>query len=292
MAVSTTHLVNAPHAIGSRIVRCALIQTGGMMSPTDIIQRQVALVKEAAKKGAQVICLQELATGPYFCQVEQREWFNLAEPVPSGDSTQLMMSLAKELEVVIVLPLYENDRGDFYNTAVIIDADGTYVGKYRKIHIPQADNFYEKYYFKPGNTGYPVFQTKFGRIGVYICYDRRFPEGARALGINGAEIVFIPSATSGTSIRTWHVEQRAHAIANRYFVGTLNRVGKEDSGPNEFYGQSYFCDPDGVVLAQGSAESEDIVLADLDFSTLQDARLNLNVWRDRRPETYESLIQL
>ena len=292
MAVSNTHLVNAPHAIGSRIVRCALIQTGGMMSPTDIIQRQVALVKEAAKKGAQVICLQELATGPYFCQVEQREWFNLAEPVPSGDSTQLMMSLAKELEVVIVLPLYENDRGDFYNTAVIIDADGTYVGKYRKIHIPQADNFYEKYYFKPGNTGYPVFQTKFGRIGVYICYDRRFPEGARALGINGAEIVFIPSATSGTSIRTWHVEQRAHAIANRYFVGTLNRVGKEDIGPNEFYGQSYFCDPDGVVLAQGSAESEDIVLADLDFSTLQDARLNLNVWRDRRPETYESLIQL
>ena len=292
MAVSNTHLVNAPHAIGSRIVRCALIQTGGMMSPTDIIQRQVALVKEAAKKGAQVICLQELATGPYFCQVEQREWFNLAEPVPSGDSTQLMMSLAKELEVVIVLPLYENDRGDFYNTAVIIDADGTYVGKYRKIHIPQADNFYEKYYFKPGNTGYPVFQTKFGRIGVYICYDRRFPEGARALGINGAEIVFIPSATSGTSIRTWHVEQRAHAIANRYFVGTLNRVGKDDIGPNEFYGQSYFCDPDGVVLAQGSAESEDIVLADLDFSTLQDARLNLNVWRDRRPETYESLIQL
>ena len=227
MAVSNTHLVTSPHAIGSRIVRCALIQTGGMMSPADIIQRQVALVKEAAKKGAQVICLQELATGPYFCQVEQREWFSLAEPVPTGNSTQLMMSLAKELGVVIVLPLYENDRGDFYNTAVVIDADGTYVGKYRKIHIPQADNFYEKYYFKPGNTGYPVFQTKFGRIGVYI-------------------------------------------------------------GPNEFYGQSYFCDPDGVVLAQGSAESEDIVLADLDFSTLQDARLNLNVWRDRRPETYES----
>ena len=291
MAVSNTHLVTSSHAIGSRIVRCALIQTGGMMSPADIIQRQVALVKEAAKKGAQVICLQELATGPYFCQVEQREWFSLAEPVPTGNSTQLMLSLAKELGVVIVLPLYENDRGDFYNTAVVIDADGTYVGKYRKIHIPQADNFYEKYYFKPGNTGYPVFQTKFGRIGVYICYDRRFPEGARALGINGAEIVFIPSATSGTSIRTWHVEQRAHAIANRYFVGTLNRVGKEDIGPNEFYGQSYFCDPDGVVLAQGSAESEDIVLADLDFSTLQDARLNLNVWRDRRPETYESLIQ-
>ena len=290
MAVSNTHLVTSSHAIGSRIVRCALIQTGGMMSPADIIQRQVALVKEAAKKGAQVICLQELATGPYFCQVEQ-EWFSRAEPVPTGNSTQLMLSLAKELGVVIVLPLYENDRGDFYNTAVVIDADGTYVGKYRKVHIPQADNFYEKYYFKPGNTGYPVFQTKFGRIGIYICYDRRFPEGARALGINGAEIVFIPSATSGTTIRTWHVEQRAHAIANRYFVGTLNRVGKEDIGPNEFYGQSYFCDPDGVVLAQGSAESEDIVLADLDFSTLQDARLNINVWRDRRPETYESLIQ-
>ena len=173
----------------------------------------------------------------------------------------------------------------------MVDADGSYLGKYRKVHIPQADGFYEKYYFKPGNTGYPVFDTKFGRVGVYICYDRRFPEGARALGVNGAEIVFIPSATSGTSIRTWHVEQRAHAIANRYFVGTINRVGKEAIGANEFYGQSYFCDPDGVILAEGSATEEDIILADLDLGTLQDARLNLNVWRDRRPETYGPLTQ-
>ncbi len=276
---------------GSRVVRCALIQTGGMMNPTEIFQRQVELVRDAAARGAQVICLQELATGPYFCQVETREWFDLAEPVPEGPSTTTMQALAAELGVVIVLPLYENARGDFYNTAVVIDADGEYLGKYRKVHIPQADGFYEKYYFKPGNTGYPVFDTRFGRIGVYICYDRRFPEGARALGINGAEIVFIPSATSGTSIRTWHVEQRAHAIANRYFVGTINRVGKEAIGPNEFYGQSYFCDPDGVVLAEGSATEEDIVLADLDLGTLQDARLNLNVWRDRRPEAYGLLTQ-
>lgn len=276
---------------GSRVVRCALIQTGGMMDPAAIFQRQLELVRAAAAKGAQVICLQELATGPYFCQVETREWFDLAEPVPDGPSTQAVMALAAELGVVIVLPLYENARGDFYNTAVVIDADGTYLGKYRKVHIPQADGFYEKYYFKPGNTGYPVFDTRFGRIGVYICYDRRFPEGARALGIAGAEIVFTPSATSGLSIRTWHVEQRAHAIANRYFVGTINRVGKEAIGENDFYGQSYFCDPDGVILAEGSATEEDIVIADLDFGTLQDARLNLNVWRDRRPETYGPLTQ-
>lgn len=261
------------------------------MDPVSIFQRQVDLVRQAAARGAQVICLQELATGPYFCQVETREWFALAEPVPDGPSTQTMSALAAELGVVIILPLYENARGDFFNTAVVIDADGTYLGKYRKVHIPQADGFYEKYYFKPGNTGYPVFDTRFGRIGVYICYDRRFPEGARALGVAGAEIVFIPSATSGLSIRTWFVEQRAHAIANRYFVGTINRIGKEDIGANEFYGQSYFCDPDGVIVAQGSDTTEDIVVADLDFGTLEDARLNLNVWRDRRPETYGSLMQ-
>ena len=280
-----------PTSHGSRVVRCALIQTGGMMNPTEIFQRQLDLIREAAGKGAQVICLQELATGPYFCQVETREWFALAEPVPNGPSTIAVQALAAELGVVVVLPLYENARGDFYNTAVVIDADGSYLGKYRKVHIPQADGFYEKYYFKPGNTGYPVFETRFGRVGVYICYDRRFPEGARALGINGAEIVFIPSATSGQSIRTWHIEQRAHAIANRYFVGTINRVGKEEIGENDFYGQSYFCDPDGVIVAEGSATEEDIVIADLDLGTLEDARLNLNVWRDRRPETYESLTQ-
>mgnify|MGYP003333864547 CR=1 FL=1 len=261
------------------------------MDRESIFHRQVDLVRQAAARGAQVICLQELATGPYFCQVESREWFALAEPVPDGPSTQTMSTLAAELGVVVILPLYENARGDFYNTAVVIDADGTYLGKYRKVHIPQADGFYEKYYFKPGNTGYPVFDTRFGRIGVYICYDRRFPEGARALGIQGAEIVFIPSATSGLSIRTWFVEQRAHAIANRYFVGTNNRVGKEAIGDNEFYGQSYFCDPDGVIVAQGSATEEDIVMADLDFGSLENARLNLNVWRDRRPETYGPLTQ-
>jgi len=281
-----------PHSPSSRIVRCALIQTGGMMSTSDIMERQTLLVRQAASQGAQIVCLQELATGPYFCQVETREWFDLAEPVPDGPSTTAMSDLARELGIVIVLPLYENDRGDFYNTAVVLDADGSYLGKYRKIHIPQADGFYEKYYFKPGNLGYPVFDTAFGRVGVYICYDRRFPEGARALGIGGAEVVFIPSATSGLSIRTWHVEQRAHAIANRYYVGTINRVGVEEIGPNEFYGQSYFCDPDGVILAEGSATEEDIIIADLDFGTLEQARLNLNVWRDRRPETYEQLVRL
>ncbi|MEZ5232830.1 MAG: nitrilase-related carbon-nitrogen hydrolase [Acidimicrobiia bacterium] len=272
----------------TNVVRCALIQTTGITPREAMVDHQAGLVRRAAEAGAQIICLQEMATSPYFCQVETREWFDYAEPVPDGPTVKSMSALAAELGVVLVVPLFEDDEGSYYNTAAVIDADGAYLGKYRKTHIPHGNNFYEKYYFKPGNLGFPVFQTRFAKIGVYICYDRRFPEGARALGIGGAEIVFIPSATAGRSYKTWHVEQRAHAIANRYFVGTNNRVGVEEFGPNEFYGHSYFCDPDGGILAEGGT-TEEVVIADLDLAEVRAAKLDLPVWRDRRPETYAPL---
>jgi beta-ureidopropionase len=239
-------------------------------------------------QGAQVICLQELCNSPYFCQVEDKAWFSLAEPVPNGPTVQTFKAAAKELSVVLIVPLFEEDGGSFYNTAVIIDADGTILGKYRKVHIPHGDGFFEKYYFKPGNLGYPVFETAVGTIGVYICSDRHFPEGARELGIAGAEIVFIPSATAGTSSLIWGLEQRAHAVANGYFVGTLNRVGHEALGDHEFYGQSYFCDPLGRILAQAGSKNE-VLIADLDLALIRETRINLPFWRDRRPDTYAAL---
>jgi N-carbamoylputrescine amidase len=256
-----------------------------------MVAHQAELVRKAAEGGAQIVCLQELATGPYFCQVESREWFDLAEPVPDGPTTKTMSELAAELEVVLVVPLFEEEHGVFYNTAVVLDADGAYLGKYRKTHIPHGDNFYEKYYFKPGNLGFPVFDTRYAKVGAYICYDRHFPEGARALGVNGAEIVFIPSATAGRSWKLWHVEQRGHAIANQYFVGTINRVGVEEGGPLDFYGHSYFCDPYGEILSEAGGE-EEVVFADLDLSALRASRVDLPFWRDRRPETYATVGEL
>jgi N-carbamoylputrescine amidase len=269
-------------------VRCALIQTTGITPRDEMMAQQTILIRNAAAQGAQIIGLQELATGPYFCQNESDEWFDLAESVPDGPTTAEMMALAAELEVALVVPLFEEDDNFFYNTAVVIDADGTFLGRYRKTHIPYAKTYREKYYFKPGNTGFPVFSTRFAKIGVYICYDRHFPEGARALGKNGAEIVFIPSATGGRSKQYWHIEQRGHAIANGYFVATSNRVGKESTGPNEFYGHSYFCDPYGRILSE-AGEEEEVLIADIDLSSLRATHVDMPFWRDRRPETYDDL---
>ena len=168
----------------SETVRCSLIQTPGISPREEMVAQQVRLIRRAADGGAQIICLQELATGPYFCQDESNEWFDLAEAVPDGPTTTEMMALAAELSVVLVVPLFEAHGNCYYNTAVVLDADGSYLGMYRKVHIPYAKTYREKYYFKPGNTGFPVFTTKFAKIGVYICYDRHFPEGARALGLS------------------------------------------------------------------------------------------------------------
>jgi N-carbamoylputrescine amidase len=261
-----------------------------------MIEKHLALIDQAAKKGAQVLCLQELFYGPYFCAEQTAKWYSVLERIPDGPTVKLMQEVARKYGMVLVIPIYEEEMsGVYYNSAAVIDADGSYVGKYRKNHIPHcAPGFWEKFYFRPGNTGYPVFQTRVGKIGVYICYDRHFPEGARALGLNGAEIVFNPSATvAGLSEYLWELEQPAHAVANGYFVGAINRVGHEkpwDIG--EFYGKSYFCNPRGKIIAQASRDKDEVVVTDLNLDEIQEVR---NVWqffRDRRPESYQELTKL
>jgi N-carbamoylputrescine amidase len=288
----------------SRIVRGGLIQATLCEPSTSpvaavkkaMIDKHVALIAEAAAGGAQVVCLQELFYGPYFCAEQHARWYDLTERVPDGPTTRLMAELARKHAMVLVVPVYEEDlTGVYYNTAAVIDVDGRYLGKFRKMHIPHcAPGFWEKFYFRPGNLGYPVFETRVGRIGVYICYDRHFPEGARCLGLGGAEIVFNPSATvAGLSEYLWKLEQPAHAVANGYFVGAINRPGFEEPWRiGEFYGQSYFCDPRGQMLAVGRRDADDIVIADLDLDLIREVRNTWQFYRDRRPETYEALVQL
>jgi N-carbamoylputrescine amidase len=240
------------------------------------------------------MCFQEIFNTPYFPQEQDAKWYELAEPVPDGPLTKRMQDLAKETKMVLIVPLYEEEAtGIYYNTAAVIDADGTYLGKYRKTHIPHLGGFWEKFYFRPGNLGYPVFDTAVGKVGVYICYDRHFPEGARMLGLNGAEIVFIPSATSrGLSEHLWRIEQTSHAIANGYFVGTINRVGiEEDFGTNDYYGQSYFCNPRGQFVGEvGDAHKEELIVRDLDLDLIREVRDVWQFYRDRRPDAYGKIV--
>ncbi len=261
-----------------------------------MINKHVSLIEQAAAEGVQVLCLQELFYGPYFCAEQDARWYSMAEHVPDGPTVRLMQDLAKLHNMVLIVPVYEEEMsGVFYNTAAVLDADGSYLGKYRKTHIPHlAPGFWEKFYFKPGNSGYPVFTTSVGMIGVYICYDRHFPEGARALGLNGAEIVFNPSATvAGLSEYLWELEQPAHAVANGYFVGAINRVGNEQPwNIGEFFGKSYFCNPKGEILAQGSRDQDEVIVADLDLDEISEVRSTWQFFRDRRPETYGGLTAL
>jgi len=267
----------------------------------EAIEKHVKLIREAASKGAQIVCLQEIFYGPYFCTEQTVKWYDSVEQIPEGPTTKLMQKLAKELDIVLVVPMYEEDQpGVYYNTAAVIDADGEYLGKYRKHHIPQVqagppgNGFWEKYYFRPGNLGFPVFQTKYAKVGVYICYDRRFPEGARALGLNGAEIVFNPSATvAGLSEYLWKLEQPAHAAANGYYLGAINRVGLEAPWNfGEFYGQSYLVDPRGQIQAIGSRDKDEVVIGIMDRDVIRETRNTWQFYRDRRPEAYEDLVEL
>lgn len=289
----------------ARMVRCGLIQAANVEKDTSkpieqikkaMIDRHVELIHEAGKKGVQILCLQEIFYGPYFCAEQETRWYESAERVPDGPTVKLMQELAKAYQMVIIVPLYEEEMtGVYYNTAAVIDADGKYLGKYRKQHIPHCQpGFWEKFYFKPGNLGYPTFKTRYGTVGVYICYDRHFPEGARLLGLNGAEIVFNPSATvAGLSEYLWKLEQPAHAVANGYFVGAINRVGTEAPwNIGEFYGQSYFCDPRGQIVAQAGRDQDELVLADLDLDVIKDVRNTWQFYRDRRPETYQDMAEL
>jgi len=287
----------------TRMVRCGLIQTRNER-PADaplgeiksaMLDKHIRMTEDAGRQGVQILCYQEIFNGPYFCAEQDKRWYAAAEPIPNGPTIRSLQEVARRHGMVLVVPIYEVELpGLYYNTAAVIDGDGKYLGKYRKHHIPHCHpGFWEKFYFKPGNLGYPVFQTGAGKVGVYICYDRHFPEGARILGLGGAEIVFNPSATvAGLSEYLWELEQPAHAVANGYFVGAINRVGHEppwDIG--EFYGKSYFCDPRGKIVEQASRDRDELVTADLDFDLITEVRHTWQFFRDRRPETYGPLAE-
>lgn len=287
-----------------RMVRCGLIQTTNELDPDHsleeikraMIDKHIKILDDAANKGVKILCLQELFYGPYFPAEQKTKWYDLTERIPEGPTIQLMMEKAKKYKLALLVPIYEEEiPGVYYNTTAVIDADGSYLGKYRKTHIPHTHpGFWEKFYFKPGNLGYPVFKTAYATVGIYICYDRHFPEGARILGLKGAEIIFNPSATvAGLSEYLWKLEQPAHAVANGYFVGAINRVGHElpwDIG--EFYGTSYFCNPRGEIFAEASRDKDELLIADLDLNMIEEVRKVWQFFRDRRPETYDDICKL
>jgi beta-ureidopropionase len=259
-----------------------------------MVEKHLPMIEEAGKRGVQILCLQEMFNGPYFCPSQDSRWCDIAEEVP-GPTVQQMGVLAAKYKMAMVVPVYEREMaGVYYNTAAVIDADGSYLGKYRKNHIPQTSGFWEKYFFKPGNLGYPTFKTRYAQIGVYICYDRHFPEGARLLGLNGAEIVFNPSATvAGLSQYLWKLEQPAHAVANGYFMGCSNRVGTEAPwNVGKFYGSSYFVDPRGNFLATGSEDKDELVCGSMDMGMIEEVRRTWQFFRDRRPETYGKMVEV
>ncbi len=283
----------------TRIVRCGLIQATNPLAEGTVeeikqgmIKKHLPMVEDAARKGVQILCLQEIFHGPYFCCEQDIKWYGTAETVP-GPVTELFSGLAKKHRMVIVLPIYEKAiEGVYYNTAVVIDADGTVLGKMRKVHIPHTwPGFWEKFYFKPGNLGFPVFQTAYAKIGVFICYDRHFPECARILALRGAEILFNPSATTeGKSKYLWELEQPAQAVANGVFIGANNRVGLEKPWEfGRFYGSSYFVDPRGKILVKGSDDKDELVVADLNLEEIREVRDGWQFFRDRRPEMYEDI---
>ena len=287
----------------ARIVKSGLIQISIPKSEGDgtiaeikeaIIQKHIPFIKDAGKQGVQILCLQEIFNTPYFCPGQDAEWYSSAESIP-GPTIEQMQEYAKKYQMVMVVPIFEKEQaGVLYNSAAVIDADGKYIGKYRKTHIPHTAGFWEKFFFRPGNLGYPVFETAYAKVGVYICYDRHFPEGARALGLNGAEIVYNPSATvKGLSQYLWKLEQPAHAVANGYFMGCINRVGIEKPwNLGEFYGSSYFVDPRGQIVAIASEDKDELLVTEIDLELIDEVRATWQFFRDRRPEAYKDLTAL
>ncbi len=277
-------LIQASNPINDETKSVAEIQAA-------MLEKHLPMIHDAGKKGVQILCLQEIFNGPYFCPGQDKRWYDAAEPCP-GPTVERLRPICAQYKMAMVVPIYEREMaGVYYNTAAVIDADGTYLGKYRKNHIPQTSGFWEKYFFRPGNLGYPTFQTRYAKIGVYICYDRHFPEGARALGLNGAEVVYNPSATvAGLSQYLWKLEQPAHAVANGYFVGAINRVGTEAPwNIGKFYGTSYVVDPRGNFLAMGSEDKDELVVATCDLDMIEEVRRTWQFFRDRRPEMYGDL---
>jgi N-carbamoylputrescine amidase len=276
------------------IIRGALVQSQWTGDKESMIEKNLGYARQAAEGGAQILCFQEIFTTPYFCNVQDPIHYDTAEEIPGGATIKRVTDLARGTGMVVIAPIYEKvDEGTFYNTAAVIDADGSFLGIYRKTHIPQVKGFWEKFYFRPGNLGYPVFDTAVGRIGVYICYDRHFPEGWRVLGLKGAKIVFNPSATTrGHSRYLWELEQPAAAVANEYFVGAINRVGKENLEDTDYYGSSYFCSPRGQLIEGPASDTEDeVVIRDLDMDQIEEVRRQWAFYRDRRPEMYDEVSQ-
>ncbi len=269
------------------------------MAPAEIrdkmLEAHLPLIHEASRQGVQVLSFQEVFTQPYFCPSQDASWYAAAEAIPDGPTVSLMQEFARKHAMVIVVPIYEEEMtGVYYNAAAVIDADGSYLGKYRKTHIPHVAGFWEKFFFKPGASGWPVFETQFCKLGVYICYDRHFPEGWRALALGGAEYIVNPSATvAGLSEYLWKLEQPASAVANGVYIGAINRVGTEapwDIG--EFYGQSYFVNPRGEIEAIASRDEDELLVHEMDFELIREVRDKWQFYRDRRPETYGSLTAL
>ncbi|HEX6738723.1 MAG TPA: carbon-nitrogen hydrolase [Vicinamibacteria bacterium] len=282
--------------------RVGLVQMKMSADPVANVERAVAGVREAAAKGAQAVCLPELFRSPYFCQREDAQLFDLAEPVP-GPSTEALGAAARETGTVVVAPLFERRApGLYHNTAAIIDADGQVKGLYRKMHIPDDPCFYEKFYFTPGDLGFRAFDTRVGRIGTLICWDQWYPEGARLTALQGAAVLFYPTAIGwhphekqqhGAHQRdAWRTIQRGHAIANGVYVAVVNRVGHEanEGGAGlEFWGSSFLCDPFGVVVAEASTDREEVLVGEVDLGRLEDVRRNWPFLRDRRIDAYAGI---
>jgi N-carbamoylputrescine amidase len=282
--------------------KLGLIQMSCGLGVDDNLQKALTLIGQAAQRGAQIICLQELFRSQYFCQKQDATIFDLAEPIP-GPSTEALASVARQHQVVIVGSLFERrDAGVYHNTAVVLDADGSLLGTYRKMHIPDDPLYFEKYYFTPGDQGYRCFDTRFGRIGVLVCWDQWYPEGARLTALQGAKVLFYPTAIGwhpsekaqyGAAQRdAWRTIQRAHAIANGVYVAAVNRVGHEGNseGGLEFWGSSFVSDPFGVVLSEGSNNKEEILVAECDLAHLESVRRNWPFLRDRRIDSYGQIV--
>lgn len=278
-------------------ISIGLVQSRAFSSKEESLAAHIHLIREAAAQGAQVICLQELFLTPYFCQGEDTDRFDLAESVP-GPTTDALSPLAAELGVVIIASLFERrGAGLYHNTAAVVDADGSYLGKYRKMHIPEDPGFNEKFYFTPGDLGYRVWNTRFGAIGVLICWDQWYPEAARLAALAGAEILFYPTAIGWLSSEkaalgeaqhtAWETVQRGHAVANGCYVAAVNRVGRE--GDTEFWGQSFLANPYGQLIAKASPNEEQIVIAQVDLQAVEDFRRIWPFFRDRRIDTYAPL---
>lgn len=260
------------------------------------LNKAVEKIKEAAAKGAQIVCLQELFTSLYFCDVEDYDNFGLAEPIP-GTSTDTLSKIAAELNVVIIASLFEKrTQGIYHNTTAVIDADGSYMGKYRKMHIPDDPSYYEKFYFTPGDLGYKIWNTKYAKIGVLICWDQWYPEAARITSLMGAEILFFPTAigwhhlqddvTNSEQYNAWQTIQRSHAVANGVHVVSVNRVGLEQDGRMKFWGGSFVSNPFGNLLYKASHEQEEVAVVEIDTSKTDSYRTHWPFLRDRRIDSY------